>query len=61
MGGHDVTLAEIISLTGYLKASVHQWMAHEDFPKPHNAPFRPRRWKREVVEKWLQENALSDE
>ena len=56
-----MTLTEIMALTGYSKASIYRWIAHEGFQQPHNAPFRPRRWKREEVEKWLQENGLSDE
>lgn len=55
-----MTLQEIISETGYSKASIYRWMALEGFPQPWNAPRRPRRWKRDEVEKWLEENGLGE-
>ena len=55
-----MTLTEIISATGYPKASIYRWIADEGFPQPRNVPRRPRRWKREEVEAWLEKNGLSE-
>ena len=48
-----VRIEEVAAKAGVTTRTIYLWIENRDFPKPTNAPFKPRRWNRDDVEAWL--------
>jgi predicted DNA-binding transcriptional regulator AlpA len=57
-----VTIAEIISMTGFSRPTLYRWMSHPvthripRFPRPINQPCKPAKWDEHEVRAWWEQN-----